>query len=111
MREPSTFVGMDVHKKDIAVAMLVEGTGGPLEWRAANEPTAVRRLARKLQQEGRGTVPCVYEAGPCGYALQRQLQGLGVGGEGAHPSLIPISPGQSIQPRPRDARQLAQFAR
>ena len=45
MREPSIFVGMDVHRKDIAVAMLIPGTGGLLEWRAANEPSAGQEAA------------------------------------------------------------------
>jgi transposase len=111
MGEPSTFVGMDVHKKDIAVAMLVEGQPGPLEWRVANEPTAVRRLAKKLEHEGGGQIHCVYEAGPCGYALQRQLQQLGLTCDVVAPSMIPIRPGEKIKTDRRDARKLAELAR
>jgi len=111
MREPITYVGMDVHRKDIAVAMLVPGTGGPLEWRVANAPTAVRRLARKLQREGGGPVHCVYEAGPSGYALQRQLRGLGVECDIVAPSMIPIRPGEKIKTDRRDARKLAELSR
>ncbi len=111
MGEPSTFVGLDVHRKDIVVALLNGSPPGPLEWRVTNEPTAVRRLARKLQGEGRGTVYCVYEAGPCGYALQRQLQGLGLACDVVAPSLIPIRPGERIKTDRRDARKLAELAR
>jgi len=111
MREPTTFVGMDVHKRDIAVAMLVEGQPGPVEWRVANEPTAVKRLARKLQHEGGGTVRCVYEAGPCGYALQRQLEGQRLACDVVAPSMIPIRPGEKIKTDRRDARKLAELAR
>ncbi len=110
MSEATTFVGMDVHKIDIAVAMLVEGSGSPLEWRAANEPAAVRRLAKKLQ-EGGGTVHCVYEAGPCGYALQRQLRDFGITCDVIAPSMIPIRPGEKIKTDRRDARKLAELAR
>ncbi len=111
MREPITFVGMDVHKKDIAVAMLVEGRTEPLEWRVANEPTTVKRLAKKLQREGGGPAHCVYEAGPCGYTLQRQLRGLGLECDVVAPSLIPIRPGERIKTDRRDARKLAELAR
>lgn len=111
MRKPSTFVGMDVHKKDIAVAMLIPGHASPLEWRVSNEPTAIRRLGRKLQREGQGPVHCVYEAGPCGYALQRQLQALGLACDVVAPSMIPIRPGERIKTDRRDARKLAELAR
>ena len=111
MGEPSTFVGLDVHRKDIAVAMLVTGPEGLLEWRVANEPRAVRRLAKKLQREGGSPVHCVYEAGPCGYALQRQLQGLGLACDVVAPSMIPIRPGERIKTDRRDARKLAELGR
>jgi transposase len=111
MGEPITFVGMDVHRQDIAVAMLVSGAGGPVEWRVANEPSAVRRLAKKLQREGGGAIHCVYEAGPCGYALQRQLQGLDLACDVVAPSMIPIRPGERIKTDRRDARKLAELAR
>lgn len=111
MREPSTFVGMDVHKQDIVVAMLTGGPGGPVEWRVANEPSAVRRLAKKLEREGRAPIHCVYEAGPCGYALQRQLEQLGLTCDVVAPSMIPIRPGEKVKTDRRDARKLAELAR
>jgi transposase len=111
MHEPSTFVGMDVHRKDIAVAMLTPGERDPIEWRVANEPSAVRRMANKLQRQGGSAVRCVYEAGPCGYALQRQLQALGLECDVVAPSMIPIRPGERIKTDRRDARKLAELAR
>jgi len=111
MHEPTTFVGMDVHKQDIAVAMLVEGQPGPVQWQVANEPAAVRRLGQKLRREGGASVHCVYEAGPCGYALQRQLQQLGLTCDVVAPSMIPIRPGERIKTDRRDARKLAELAR
>lgn len=111
MREASTFVGMDVHKKDIAVALLSPGSRDPLEWRVAHEPTAVRRLARRLQRLSPTPVHCVYEAGPCGYALQRQLTGMGLRCDVVAPSLIPIRPGERIKTDRRDARKLAALGR
>lgn len=111
MREASTFVGLDVHKKDIAVALLPAGSKDPLEWRVAHEPTAVRRLARRLQREAGTQVHCLYEAGPCGYALQRQLVSLGLQCDVVAPSLIPIRPGERVKTDRRDARKLAELGR
>ena len=111
MGEPNTFVGLDVHRKDIAVAMLTPGRGAPLEWRVPNEPTAVRSLARKLQREGGGAVHCVYEAGPCGYTLQRQLCAMEIECDVVAPSMIPVRPGERIKTDRRDSRKLAELAR
>lgn len=111
MNEPSTFVGLDAHKSTIVIAMLLPGQREPVEWRIANEPTAVRRMARKLILESQGGVRCCYEAGPCGYALQRQLKTLGIECQVIAPSLIPIRPGTHIKTDRRDARKLAEMLR
>lgn len=111
MNEPSTFVGLDAHKSTIVVAMLLPEQREPVEWRITNEPDAVRRLARKLDREGLGPVRCCYEAGPCGYALQRQLKAMGIECQVIAPSLIPIRPGSHIKTDRRDARKLAEMLR
>ena len=111
MNEPSTFVGLDAHKATIVIAMLLPGQREPIEWRIANDPAAVRRLAKKLIREGQGSVLCCYEAGPCGYALQRQLRALGIECQVIAPSLIPIRPGTHIKTDRRDARKLAEMLR
>jgi len=51
-----TWVGLDAHKKSIQVAMLVPGREEPLRWQEANEESAVRRLARRLNREAPGEV-------------------------------------------------------
>jgi hypothetical protein len=38
--EPTTYVGMDVHKKDIVVALLAPDSQEPTEWKLRNEPRA-----------------------------------------------------------------------
>ena len=73
MKEITTYVGIDAHKKDLFVAMLIGTSATPVTWTVANEPNAVRRLVRKLEPEAPGPVQACYEAGPCGYALQRQM--------------------------------------
>lgn len=111
MREPSTFVGLDVHKNQIVVAMLLPSERTAVEWRLVNEPAAVRRLVKELERKSSGSVHCCYEAGPCGYVLQRQLQAAGISCVMVAPSLIPVKPGQHIKTDRRDARKLAELLR
>lgn len=111
MSKPSTYVGMDVHKKEITVALLLADSDEPRLWSLRNEPRSVRRLAKRLQREARGELRCVYEAGPCGYVLQRQLQSHGISADVIAPSLIPVKPGERIKTDRRDAQKLALAAR
>ena len=74
MKNVITYVGIDAHKKDLYIAMLVGTAKTAVTWQVANEARAVKRLARKLEREAPGGVRAFYEAGPCGYALQRQLK-------------------------------------
>jgi transposase len=106
-----TWVGLDAHKKWIHVAMLVPGRAEPLRWQEANEESAIRRLARRLNREAPGEVRSCYEAGPLGYALQRELEAQGVICEVVAPSLIPLKPGERIKTDGRDARKLAELLR
>jgi hypothetical protein len=53
MKNAITYVGLDAHRKDIYVAMLVSHERVPVTWQLANEPNAIRRLVRKLEREDR----------------------------------------------------------
>jgi transposase len=101
------YVGLDVHKRTIAVALLRPATGEVVQWQLAHEPTAVRRLIRKLKVQG--PVRCAYEAGPTGYALQRQLAAAEIPCLIAAPSLIPVRHGDRVKTDHRDARKLAEL--
>ncbi len=109
--EIMTHVGFDVHKRTIQVTMLPPNGGGPVEWQEPHERDAIRRLARRLLRESGGDLICCYEAGPSGYALQRQLRTLGVHCVVIAPSLIPVKPGARITTDRRDARKLAELLR
>jgi transposase len=91
--------------------MLIGGEKTPVAWQLANEPKAVRRLVRKLEREAPGPVRVFYEAGPCGYALQRQLTTARVSCDVVAPALIPRKPGERVKTNRRDARKLAELGR
>jgi transposase len=78
MTHTTAFIGLDTHKDTIAVALAEGRRDGEVRYygQIANEPTAVAKLVKQLA--GRyGTLFFCYEAGPCGYGLQRQLTSMG----------------------------------
>jgi transposase len=111
MSEVITYVGIDAHKKDLFIAMLIGGETTPVTWQVPNEPNAIRRLVRKLERDAPGPVRVCYEAGPCGYALQRQMTTPRVTCQVIAPALIPRKPGDRVKTNPRDARKLAELLR
>ena len=111
MTNAITWVGMDAHKNSIKVAAWVPGQPEPVEWAEDTTVEAMRRLARRLQRLAPGEVRCCYEAGPTGYALQRQRRAAGVGCTVIAPSLTPVKPGSRIKTDRRDARKLGELFR
>jgi transposase len=111
MKNVTTYVGIDAHKKDLFVAMLIGHEKTPVTWQVANEPHAVCRLVRKLEREAPGPVHVFYEAGPCGYALQRQMTTPRVTCDVVAPALIPRKPGERVKTNRRDARKLVELGR
>jgi transposase len=111
MSEVITYVGIDAHKKDLFIAMLIGREKTPVTWQLGNERNAVRRLVRKLERDAPGPVRVFYEAGPCGYALQRQVTTSRVSCDVVAPALIPRKPGERVKTNRRDARKLAELGR
>jgi transposase len=111
MKQLTTVVGIDAHKKDLFVAMLSGAAAAPVTWQLANEAGAVRRLVKKLEREAPGPVRVFYEAGPCGYALQRQLTTGRITCDVIAPALMPRKPGERVKTNRRDARKLAELGR
>jgi transposase len=102
---------VDAHKKNLFIAMLVGQSSTPVTWTVPNEPNAVKRLVRKLERDAPGPVRMCYEAGPGGYALQRQVATARVSCQVIAPGLIPRKPGERIKTNRRDARKLAELFR
>jgi transposase len=104
------YIGLDVHRASISVA-IADADQPPTSYGTiANEPSAVRKLVTRL---GGADVRLhvAYEAGPTGYVLQRQLSGLGIECTVVAPSLIPRRPGDRVKTDRRDALKLARLLR
>ena len=112
MAKSITYVGLDVHKDTIAVALAEADLRGEVRQhgKILNTPAALKALTVKLAGTGRDLRFC-YEAGPCGYGIQRQLTGMGHDCAVVAPSLIPRKPGERIKTDRRDATNLAKLYR
>ncbi len=109
----AVYVGLDVHKETIAVAIARPGRE-EAEYRdkIAHTRKAVQKLVERLSKEfGAAVMLFCYEAGPCGYGLHRQILGLGHDCEVVAPSLIPKKAGERIKTDRRDALKLAKYLR
>jgi transposase len=100
------FVGLDVHKNSIVVAVAEAGREQaravatvPFEWKA------LRKVLERLGPKA--AVSCCYEAGPTGYGLARSLRATGWACDVIAPSLVPKKPGERIKTDRRDAAKLA----
>ena len=108
MAKSIIYVGLDVHKDTIAVALAETGLREEVRehGKIPNTPTALKALTAKLDSAQRNLRFC-YEAGPCGYGIHRQLIEAGYECAVVAPSLIPRKPGERIKTDRRDAIKLA----
>jgi transposase len=110
MMDINKFVGLDVAKDTIAVAVADEGREVPRYLGSIpHDLGAVRRLLSKLGEPEQ--LEICYEAGPTGYVLARWLRALGIRCQVIAPSLTPQRPGDHVKTDRRDALRLAQLLR
>lgn len=106
------FVGLDVHKESIAVAYASAEPASEVIslGNIATRQCDIDKLLKQLRGRGR-ELQVVYEAGPCGFWLQRYLSKQGVSCRIVAPSLIPKRSGDRVKTDRRDAVQLARLLR
>jgi transposase len=111
MRNPGSvvFVGLDVHKDSIAVAYAPLGGAVIAFGTIGTRQSDIERLLKQLRPKGE--LHLIYEAGPCGFWLQRYLSKRGVDCCITAPSLIPRRAGDHVKTDRRDAVQLARLHR
>ena len=111
MTECSAYVGLDVHKDTIAVAVALPGREEPVyRGEIKNQRKSLHRLIRSLSPHGEVLGFC-YEAGPCGYGVYREIVDTGHRCEVVAPSLIPRRAGERVKTDRRDAVNLARLHR
>jgi transposase len=105
-KRDQVFVGLDVHKRSVHAAVRVNG----LELGSVVLPAEARAVLRFLEPYRIGLKGVVYEAGPTGYGLLREMR------KGGFPAMV-VAPGKI--PRPAvtgaksdqlDCKKLAEFA-
>jgi transposase len=110
MKNTTKFIGLDVSKEKIAVAIADVGREAPRYYgMIPHTAEAIRSLVKKLGQPE--NLSMCYEAGPTGYPLYRLLTSIGVHCDIIAPSLIPQKPGERVKTDKRDAIRLAQLYR
>lgn len=111
MHETTTgFVGLDAHAESTAIGMAELGRAAPRFVGTVGEKfTELTKALAKLGD--RTQLLIVYEAGPCGFALARELERAGYRCEVVAPSKVPRRPGDRVKTDRRDALTLAGLAR
>ena len=77
MNNNITYVAMDTQKKQHTIAALSTESGEFVEMVIANTAREIGRMVKKIKKLSEGQIHFCYEAGVCGFALKRRLEGLG----------------------------------
>ena len=106
------YVGLDVHKNSIVISVANFGRDNEVRYwgKIENNTDQLDKVFLKLTSGG-STLPCVYEAGPCGYSIYRHLQGKGINCCVIAPSKTPRQSGDRIKNDRRDSMTLARLHR
>ena len=114
MKNVSIFVGLDVHKDSIDIALVEEDRTATVRFygTVGGDLTDLEKAVRKIKKAHPGaTLHFVYEAGPCGYGIYRYLTKAGHECLVVAPSMIPKRSGNRIKTDRRDSIMLASLHR
>lgn len=101
-------VGLDVHAATVSVA-IAEDSGSRSLGKLKHDVGNLLKLLHKLGPAE--SLRVVYEAGPTGYALCRELRRNGFACDVIAPTLVPVMTGDRVKTDRRDALKLAELAR
>jgi len=98
MTKKILYVGLDVHKCSITIAIAASEENSPVRsyGQIDNRLGILDRVIGKLQSK-ESELRFVYEAGPCGYQIYRHLAAKGYHCSVVAPSLIPKRSGNRIK--------------
>jgi transposase len=101
----TTIIAFDHHAATTVAAVLLPGAARPALHSLTSEPPTIVRFVQRLARDR--AVRCCYEAGPCGFELQRALAAHDLPCDVIAPALIPRRAGDRVKTDRRDASQLA----
>jgi transposase len=109
-KSSKVFVGMDVHKESIDITLAEQGGEVRRVGQIGGDRGSLLKMVRKQQSKG-GERVFVYEAGPCGFWIYREITALGERCMVVSPALVPRRAGDHVKTDRRDSERLASLAR
>jgi transposase len=103
--QSTTIIAFDQHAATTVAAVLVPGSRTPAWHSLTSDAATIVRFVERLRRGH--VVQCCYEAGPCGFEVQRALTARNIPCDVIAPALIPRRAGDRIKTDRRDAGQLA----
>jgi len=98
-------IAFDQHAATTVAAVLLPGQQTPALHSLTSDTPTILRFVKRIARHG--AVQCCYEAGPCGFELQRACSAHDIACDVIAPALIPRRPGDRVKTDRRDAAHLA----
>jgi transposase len=110
MKKIVRYIGLDVHKESITIAVADKGRRpAEIVETIGNDFFSLLKVLERLGSPQQLRI--CYEAGPTGFELARRLTESGIHCIVVAPSLVPTQQGRRVKTDRRDARKLAHFLR